>query len=545
MNTVHFSEFLNKYSPAAYAFHRAMEHCRLTGAKRLVVDGDRYVIDYDYCSERNLCYSNHDKNGPKRIMALIEDMENFEIDFGGATLDCRGIMTPVAILRSKNIKIKNLTLENSTTGFLQLRVTAHNADGSVECEYMCGGDNFTLVDGHYYVKYPYLDALFPLHMNIEYNGKTGEIEYGTHDDTLGIPASRLTFTELGEGKYLVKGGTRQPPVGNILVISGTRRLGAGFFLSDSENIEIENVTVHSCYGMGLIAQMCENITLRRFNTLRHGVQYYTSDADATHFVNCTGVVLVEDCTFEGQLDDALNIHGIYTRIVGKGKRELLVREMHHQALGIRIYREGDRIQALPPSSLIPYAEATVKAVEYINEEMIRLTLEEDTDGISVGDDIESVNRAPELIFRGNTVRNNRARGMLIATRGKATIENCYFHSSGSAIKFESDGNYWFESGGTTDVTVRGCKFDRCKHGGWGDAIIECQPRNEIVEGKYFHKKITVENNEFYMHNDYLAAFYNVELIGFDGNKVYGTDGKAANVEFSEDKDRQYYGVRTK
>ena len=222
-----------------------------------------------------------------------------------------------------------------------------------------------------------------------------------------------------------------------------------------------------------------------------------------------------------ELDDALNIHGMYTRILSCCGNEMLVREMHPQALGIKIYKKGDRIQILPPDTLIPYAEKTVRDVEYINEELIRLTLEEQTSDIAPGDNVESLNRAPELIFRRNTVQNNRARGMLIATRGKALIENCYFHTSGTAIKFESCGKKWFESGAVTDVTIKGCKFDGCKHALWGDAVIECMPRDRIDRDKYFHKKIAVLDNEFIMTHGELAYFDNVENLVFRENTVYG------------------------
>ncbi len=506
----------------AEALRKALAAALESGADRLVLDGGRYILDPLWCSERSLCYSNHDKNGPKRIGALIENMSNIELDFGGAVLECHGIVTPVAIIGSSSVTVRNLTLENPTTGFLQVRVTGHNADGSIIVERMCGGENLALIDGHFYVKYPYLDALFVPHTNIEYNGETGEIEYGTEDNTLGVPVAKLVFTDLGFGEYRIEGGKRKPPVGNILVISATRRLGAGFFIEESENLLIENVTIHSCYGMGLIAQMSKDITLRRFCTLRNGEQYYTSDADATHFVNCTGTVTVEDSTFEGQLDDALNIHGIYTKIVAVAERELTVREMHHQSLGIKIYKPGDRIQILEPETLLPYTEKTVESVDYINSELISIKISESTSDVRVGDDVESLDRAARLVFRGNVVRNNRARGMLIATRAPALIENCYFHTSGTAIKFESDGKYWYESGGTTDVTIRGCKFDRCKHGGWGDAVIECKPREATVDGQYFHKKINVEDNEFIMYNDLAVYFDNVAHAVFLGNEMSGT-----------------------
>ncbi len=57
---------------------------------------------------------------------------------------------------------------------------------------------------------------------------------------------------------------------------------------------------------------------------------------------------------------------MYTRIVDVERDALLVREMHQEASGIRIFRAGDRIQLLNPKSLIPFSERIIRDVEYIN-----------------------------------------------------------------------------------------------------------------------------------------------------------------------------------
>jgi hypothetical protein len=156
-------------------------------------------------------------------------------------------------------------------------------------------------------------------------------------------------------------------------------------MEDCSDVYLENVTVHGCLGMGVLAQTCHNVHLNNFNTLRHGDRYYTANVDATHFVNCTGLVKVENCTFEGQLDDAINIHGMYTSIEKVCGNEIFVREVHNQSKGIKIYRDGDKIQAVNVNSLIPYAEKTIKKVEYLNQDMIRIVLCEDASDVKAGD----------------------------------------------------------------------------------------------------------------------------------------------------------------
>jgi hypothetical protein len=311
---------------------------------------------------------------------------------------------------------------------------------------------------------------------------------------------------------------------------GARRVGAGFFCDGCDGVTVENATVHACYGMAFIAQLSKNIHLNGFRTERAEGRYLSANADATHFVNCSGDITVENCSFEGQLDDALNIHGMYTRVVGVNGREILVRQMHVEATGIRIFQKGDRIRALPSDTLISYGEYTVESAEYINDRICCLTLAEDASAISVGDDIEVLSASANLIFRNNVVKNNRARGMLIANIGKNLIENCYFHTSGSSVKLECDGEYWFESGGVGELTIRANTFDRCLHGGWGKAVIEAQKRKAVKEGSYFHNRVVIENNEFVLYKNGVVQINNTEDFVFQGNKLTAAEANAPFVK---------------
>lgn len=525
MKTIFFKDH-RKTNDDGYNLYCLLNSIRGQSNVRIEFEKQTYEIKPDRCFERCLYISNHGWNGLKRIVTLIENMDGIELDFCGSTILCRDVMTPFAILNSRNVTVKNVTLENPNTYFYQARVTAHG-DGYIDLERMVADERFVLRRGELVAKYR--QSTFVASNSIEYNGKTGEIEYGVGDHSFGEFMWNMDYEDLGNGKLRLKGVKRYPPIGNVAVISAARRLGCGFFCEDSSDIRLENVTIHSCFGMGILAQTCHNITLDSFNTLRHGDYYYTANADSTHFVNCTGTVCVENSTFEGQLDDALNIHGMYTSIFDKTEHELFVHEVHEEAKGIRIYRAGDRIQILKPNTLIPYTEKTVREVEYINEDTIRIVLCEDTGDIQVGDDVESLTRAADLIFRNNVVRNNRARGMLVATRGKAVIENCYFHTSGCAILFEANGEYWYESGGVQDVTIRNNTFDGCKYSVWGSATVECAPRKATESGKYFSREIKVIDNKFHMINDTVVAFDNLEHVVYSGNTVSCEEGVCPKI----------------
>jgi len=526
VKTVYFRDY-RKTDDDGYNLYCLFNALQGQSGIKVIFDKDEYEIYPDYCSERNLFVSNHGWNGPKRMAVLIEDMQDVELDFSGSVLRVHGAMIHIGILKSSNVTVKNLVLENPQTQIMHTKVVAHG-ENYIDLLKMQGKEQFHM--RHSELVTDYMDGIsFNVWIHQEYEAATEEFR---GDFPLGINICDEKIEDLGNDMIRLYNVKRFPPIGNIIILNATRRLAAGVFCENSSNILCQNVTIHSCMGMGFAAQLCENITLSNFNTLKHDGRYYTANADATHFVSCSGKVIVENCTFECQLDDALNIHGMYTKVVRKANNELFVKEMHEAAKGIRIFRVGDRIQILDPVSLIPYTEKTITEIEYINSDLIRLAVAEDTDDVIVGDSAENISYTAELVFRNNIVRHNRARGILIASKGKTVIEDCLFISPGVCVQFEANGEYWYESGGVNDVTIRNNTFERCGYFYKEYPLINCVPRRAVAEGKYFHKKISVYGNKFIVKDGSvkLAHFDNAEKIIFKDNIVTENDGKEPFVE---------------
>ena len=529
MRTVYFKDY-RKTDDDGYNLYCMFNSLHGQNDVKVVFDKDEYNVYPDYCFERNLFISNHGWNGPKRIAALVENMHGVELDFSDSVLRVHGAMTHIGILNSSNVTVKNLILENPRTQIMQTKVVAHG-ENYIDLLKMHGKEQFYL--RHNELVTDYMDGVFfNVWIHQEYDGETAEF---LGDFPLGINVCDERIEELENDVIRLYNVKRFPPIGNIIILNATRRLGAGIFCEDSAEILCQNVTIHSCFGMGFAAQLCENITLSGFNTLKHDGRFYTANADATHFVSCSGKIVVENCTFECQLDDSLNIHGMYTKVVRKANNELFVKEMHEAAKGIRIFRVGDRIQILNPTSLIPYTEKTITEIEYINSDLIRLAVAEDTDDVIVGDSAENISYTAELVYRNNIVRHNRARGILIASKGKTVIEDCLFISPGVCVQFEANGEYWYESGGVNDVTIRNNTFERCGYFYKEYPLINCVPRRAVEEGKYFHKKISVYGNKFIVKDGSLklAHFDNAEHIIFKDNVVAAENNVTAEVELHQ------------
>ena len=151
----------------------------------------------------------------------------------------------------------------------------------------------------------------------------------------------------------------------------------------------------------------------------------------------------------------------------------------------------------------------------------KLYIEGGTEGIEIGDIIENLTKNCSLLFENNIVRNNRARGMLLATKGKVVVKNNYFNTPGMAIFFESDAKYWFEAGSTRDVLITENTFDNCRftRGGWGKNVIELKPREAFDGENYYHGRIEISNNKFVNNGGCLLSADNVAEFIWKNNTV--------------------------
>ena len=467
-----------------------------------------------------LCVSNHGHNGYKSAALVIEDFDGLTVDCNGATFILHGCMDFAIVNRSKNVTIKNVTVKCIDICNFQGKVV----ESSPEMVKVYLGEEHPKL-------YRYGRALFediehervPFTRTLEYDPVSKKIRRGLGDDNFGKPLFN-SFDLKFEGETLCIPNVPVPPVvGNVIVFCISRRIGQAFLAAKSENVVFENITVHTCWGMAFIAQKCTNVTIRGCKVTPEGENCWSAGQDASHFVNCRGKVLIEDNLFENQLDDAVNFHGIYTRIEKVAGNQILVAYKHWQTLGIDIYCKGDRIQILEQESQMPLAEATITEVDVLNNYKTILTLDTLSEVITEGMIVESLDDNAEALIQNNIIRNNRARGMLLASKGKTVVRNNHFNSGGAAIQFESDPFKWYECGGTRDVLIEGNLFDDCKYGKWGRAVIDIGKRRRVVEGFYYHDKIEIRNNRFTQTEYPCVAADNVRNLIFDESNTYSSE----------------------
>lgn len=497
----------------------------------------RYEFHEKGAAVREYYISNHDQTNPKKVGIALEDMKNLTLDGQGSEFVFHGRMLPVSLLRSENCLLKNFSIDFENPHIAQVKIVENDPQDGIVFEPAPWVDYRIAKDSIFEA---YGEGWTMRHSwGIAFDGDTKHLVYNTSD--IGCPTKGAS--EVAPRRIHAPGwkDARLVP-GTVVAMRGWGRPTPGIFLSHDVNTTIENVKVHYAEGMGLLAQLCENITLEKFGVCLKGdadPRYFTTQADATHFSGCKGKIVSCNGLYEGMMDDAINVHGTYLKVVKRvDDRTLVGRYMHGQSWGFEWGCPGDEVQFICSNtmelvgkqnkiiSIRPYdKEQTEGAREFL------ITFQEPVDQVineQSGFGIENLTWTPEVLFSGNVIRNNRARGSLFSTPRKTIVENNLFdHTSGAAILLCGDCNGWFETGACRHVIIRKNRFVNALTNlfQFTNAVISIYPEIPDLKGQqqYFHGGpeggIVIEDNEFETFDAPILYAKSVDGLVFRNNTI--------------------------
>lgn len=497
----------------------------------------RYEFHEKGAAVREYYISNHDQTNPKKVGIALEDMKNLTLDGQGSEFVFHGRMLPVSLLRSENCLLKNFSIDFENPHIAQVKIVENDPQDGIVFEPAPWVDYRIAKDSIFEA---YGEGWTMRHSwGIAFDGDTKHLVYNTSD--IGCPTKGAS--EVAPRRIHAPGwkDARLVP-GTVVAMRGWGRPTPGIFLSHDVNTTIENVKVHYAEGMGLLAQLCENITLEKFGVCLKGdadPRYFTTQADATLFSGCKGKIVSCNGLYEGMMDDAINVHGTYLKVVKRvDDRTLVGRYMHGQSWGFEWGCPGDEVQFIRSNtmelvgkqnkiiSIRPYdKEQTEGAREFL------ITFQEPVDQVineQSGFGIENLTWTPEVLFSGNVIRNNRARGSLFSTPRKTIVENNLFdHTSGAAILLCGDCNGWFETGACRHVIIRKNRFVNALTNlfQFTNAVISIYPEIPDLKGQqqYFHGGpeggIVIEDNEFETFDAPILYAKSVDGLVFRNNTI--------------------------
>lgn len=498
------------------ALRRAAEYCRTHAGTTLVIPAGTYRLR-DAGAERLEREVLSGKMGPNPEEVIFKPYypyvrgldfsgsEDITVEASGAVLMCEGWMEPVSIVDSRNFTLRGLTID--------------------------------------YLRKPFSEGVVT-----QVDGESFTVQFRPdHEITAGIPLPRMALwdreiagtyrealyyakrTLLGDNLVRFKGHLPARMVGSAVVFPHSFHFRPAILILRSERTQLEDVTIHSQPGMGIVGFDSRDVAIRRLAVSPADGYTFSTNTDATHFACCEGTISFDGCLFRGQGDDATNVHGYYhdiAAIAGDTVTLELKSPTFTHAQVADVPRVGDRMEVVRTSTLVP--EGEVEVAEVFHREgtpdvkiRIRGSLPEDFGDYC----LFNVSKQPRLEFRRSIVWGNLARGVLCKTRGVVIEDNIFRACTGTAIHVGAE-SFWKEGTHASDVTIArnvmvNCGLGAgCQYGASGIAVVIDAPD---TEGTWLHDGIRIVDNTVMGtdENECGIVVRNARNVELRGNRVEG------------------------
>lgn len=505
---------------------------------------DKGLESYNYIS-------NH-TDGMSTAAFPLDNIKDLTVDGQGSTFIFHGVMIPFLIEDCENITIQNLSIDwdkpfHSEAKVIAINEKNHTFDISISDEYPYELRNKEIwfIKNHYEHNLGQNMLYDPVRSAVAYNAESytiythkrpkvrrnlDKVNYKYEVDPKALEFKNLGFEysldiqELSPGILRITGQKKAlPPVGTVISMKGTQglnRTSPAFRVNHTKTFNGTNINIHHAGGMGIIVENSSDILLDSFNITPSKGHMVSTTADATHFVGCRGKIEIINCIFNNQLDDAINVHGTYQKVVDILENNRIgVRMGHDQQKGFTIGYSGDTLGLVRiAESFEPYHHVTIKDIEYINGRYQIITLNERLPkNIETGDLVENISAYPELYVRNCDISRNRARGMLISTPKKTVIEDNYFHTEMEALLIPVENSHWYESGNGSNITIKNNVFQDCNHSGLDRGVIRFCTDDD--NDNIAFKNIIIKDNTFNHFDSQILEISNVDGLVFENNHI--------------------------
>lgn len=479
-----------------------------------------YVSDEDVIDvylEDTFYYENAEAMASCRLAApacqvafLLENLENVTLDFNGATVMLHGRIVPFILVNCKNIVIKNLKLDYDRPFYTQADVLDVKP-GEIRMK-ICDGFDYEIRDGYLFAKSDSWeknlnknDCLLWLYDKTEKKiyqiilALFGEEIYPNQNPPL--PIRHLRIRE-ENGEQIITGDFPASwdanNGNNALLITHEVRDKDSVILVGCEDVTVQNLMLIHGAALGIVGMHTKNITIDHFDMLRNyngNGRLVTNNADAIHLFNCSGKVIMKNCTMEGLLDDTLNVHNNYLIVKSvEGNRLGLYSRSAGLSIDLKLFNVGDTVEINRGNTVEAVTKLVIKDIETDRQnKMYYFTVEGDTSDILAEDTVENMSAQPE-VYISDCVFGTFRGTMRLQSRSKTVLDNCVFHDRNLALLFTGDKTYWFESGPVNDLTIRNCTFHHVEYGQRFRFDTEVQ---FTEKENYYHKNILVENCTFH------------------------------------------------
>lgn len=527
VSVVDFGAVPNDDKNDAEALNKAMQYCFEYPGTTLVFEPGIY----DYASKKAIKLMNGILNGevkgnpqdsifrpyyPYGKGLDFTGLRDISVEANGAVLLFDGWGEPVSLNNCRNITIKGLTIDYKVKPHIEGVITKIESDWyEVTCDtiYRLTG-KMPLCRVHYY------DTVAHRLLSRE--------DYFPPFELVNKQVLKI-FRQINSGM-----------LGNRIMSPQTFHFRPAVLILEAKNIRLNNVTIHSQPGMGIVGHRSENISLEGLRIVPTAGQRMSTNTDATHFTSCKGYIRYHNCQFEGHGDDAVNIHNYYLTIEkpdSGNDYQLVLKDADWHAQVLDYPDVDDTMELVKKQTLEVVKTVVVKSVENDFQKLFSKVLFNE----ELPSDVENyyminVTRLPEVEITGCSVTSNRSRGFLIKTRNVLIENNLVRESTGSGIHVGAEGD-WHEGPASQNVIIRNNRLIRCGKSLEGNDWA-CGVTVNVGAGQTnmagLHKNLVIEGNIIEGEDSENGIFISgAEKVVVRNNEISGCN-RSVRVEHSTD-----------
>ena len=506
------------------AFRTALESVRKNGGGAIRFEKGHYRLKG--AVDVALRVSNHNAGDFRPVFLPVTNVSHVVVDGGGSLFEMEAPGIAVLVRDARDVTVKNVAIDWTRPHFTEAVVEGfENGRTRVYVDH----NRYPLAcrDGVLFATGPGWES--QIWCGNVFRRETGEIVPGTKDVYFDGHAESC-----GNGRWLLSAdlsscGEGARP-GDVFVMHVMKQgcVYPGFCADRAKDVVFSNVVVHAAFGKAFLAQRSENVSI-----LGGGVyprpetgRISSHAADATHFSNVKGLVRIENGRFHAMFDDALNVHSTCLAIEAvDSPRQIRCKYVHPESYGFGVFGGGETVRFIRAATLEDGPEVRLVAAVETDAYHVTLTLAADLpEGIGVGDAVENADYQPSVVFRGNTVSCNRARGILLNTPRSILVEsNLFDRVSGCAILLAGDANGWYESGGCRDVCIRHNVFRRCLTSMFQfcEGIVSIYPSMRHLDRQQasYHRNVRIVDNRIETHDAPLLYAQSVDRLVWRNNEI--------------------------
>lgn len=295
---------------------------------------------------------------------------------------------------------------------------------------------------------------------------------------------------------------------------------------ESTNVRVKNTTVYTSSAVTTTFANSENISIDGFVVTRKpgSDRLMSSCADGIHSFGVRGNFTIENCRFDGMLDDAINIHCR----AGSVASNISATKFLVNSAGTFRCVSGDRLQFYDPST--GGIRGLRKVVSFVQASgvLFELEIDEPLAGIRAGKNYREADNLYNLdasggrcLIQNNFFGRHRGRAILLRTPNAVVRSNTFENVDGLSVALTIDSR-WSEGPIPDGILIEGNVFrgvDLPKQ--WGSPVIQSTlttAGGEPSTSRDF-RNIEIRNNHFHEPRGSAIEMHNVDGLKILSNEI--------------------------